>query len=86
MSSGIKEPDENSSIEECFQFYLNKSFTLQQLTQLSGYQKTEMRKCYFAGMATVLVVAKTNEGQGRILDQLQVFWKNEQERYSSENN
>lgn len=86
MSTETKEPDENSTIEEHFKHYLEKSFPRRQLGMMSSSQRNEMRKCFFGGMASFSVVAENPIVRGDLKKQLLIFWKREMGRYQSENN
>lgn len=86
MSIGIKEPDENSTIEEHFQHYLNRSFTGRQLSFMSNVQRNEMRKCFFGGMASFSVVGGISGVRLKLMEQLKVFWGREMTKYQSDNN
>lgn len=86
MSIEIKEPDENSTIEEHFQHYLIKSFNGRQLAMMSEAQRNEMRKCFFGGMGSYSVVADNPIVRKDLKNQLLTFWRKELNRYKSENN
>lgn len=81
----MQEPTPNSSIEDHFQFYMEKSFTKEQLNTMSHGQIHEMTKCFMAGMSSAIsVFTSTALADIAIVDltgQLLEFWAKEKAKF-----